>query len=318
MTTQTYSQAAQPVRGTQELVDHVGWVMRRPLLSLIEIAWRWIFAVPFLYLCWRQMQRIGAALPPDRAGLSNLSMSNPWFAAVRIGDSWVHYEPYVLHVLVWLAPMGIVAWSLIAGLGRAAVLKRMEPAARFRPFTIMVHQCGWLLLLCAVYFSWYESIQRVAAAYIDPTGNANLVGYSIWAIFLTLGFFSLFAAISWPFMIAPVLAVCERHSAFSALGESFRLGKRFTNALIETNLSMGVVKLSLMVLAMVLSAAPVPFAKEVGPGLLHFALACSAIFYAASNDYFQVIRLKTFVEFWRTFRGGEPASTTGPAAEAAS
>jgi len=307
VTTEAYRGAAQPVRGTQELVDHVGWVFRRPLLTLVEIAWRWIFAAPFLYLCWKQMERIGAELPPDKAGLSHLSLSNPWLAAIRIGDSWGHYEPYVLHVLVWLAPLGIVGWSLVAGLGRAAVLKRMEPGVRFQPFTLMVLQAGWLLLLCAIYFAWYEAIQRVAAAYISPTGNAQLVGYSIWAIFLTLGFFSLFAAISWPFMIAPVLALCERRSAISALGESFRLGRRFTNALIETNLSMGVVKLSLMVLAMVLTAAPVPFAQEVGPGALHAALAGSAIFYAAANDYFQVVRLKTFVEFWRTFRGGDAA-----------
>jgi len=58
---------------------------------------------------------------------------------------------------------------------------------------------------------------------------------------------------------------------------------------------------------MVLTAAPVPFAQEVGPGALHAALAGSAIFYAAANDYFQVVRLKTFVEFWRTFRGGDAA-----------
>jgi len=307
VTTEAYSRAAQPVRGTQELVDHMGWVVRRPLLNLIEIAWRWVFAVPFLYVCWRQMQRIGAALPPDKAGLSHLSLANPWLAAIRIGDSWGHYEPYVVHVLFWLAPLGMVAWSLVAGLGRAAVLKRMEPGVRFRPFTILVLEGGWLLLLCAVYFAWYESIQWVAARYISPSGSAELVGYSVWAIFLTLGFFSLFAAISWPFMIAPILALCERRSALSALGESLRLGKGFTSALIETNLSMGVVKLSLMVLAMVLTAAPVPFAQEVGPGALHAALAGSAIFYAAANDYFQVVRLKTFLEFWRTFRGGEAA-----------
>ena len=310
MTTDTY--AAQPVRGTQELVDHMGWVIRRPLLTLIEISWRWIFALPFLYLCWVQMQQIGAALPPDAAGLSNLSLSNPWITAVRIGESWVHYEPYVVHVLYWLAPLGIVAWSLMAGLGRGLVLKRLVPGARYRPFTVMAFKAGWLLLLCAVYFAWWESIQRVAAAYITPAG-AELVGYSVWAIFLSLGFFALFAVLSWPFMIGPVLALCEKRSMLSAFAESFRLGKAFTNALVETNLSMSIVKLMLIVLAMVISAAPLPFAQELGSGALHFAMAASSIFYAVSGDYFQVVRLKTFVEFWQTFRGGEAAGRSAAA-----
>ncbi|MGH9605107.1 MAG: hypothetical protein ACRD3N_05345 [Terracidiphilus sp.] len=308
MTTETIPHAAQPVRGTQELVDHMGWVVRRPLLTLLEIAWRWVFAIPFLYVCWGQMVRIGTALPPDDAGLSNLSLANPWLAAVRIGGSWVHYELYVVHVLYWLAPLGIVAWSLMAGLGRTAVLKRMEPGVPFRPLTLMVLQGGWLVLLCAIYLAWYESIQRIAAAYISPTGAAELVGYSIWAIFLSLGFFSLWAVISWPFTIAPILALLENRSALSALRESLKLGRPFTNALIETNLSMGIAKLCLIVLAMVLSAAPLPFAQELGPGALRAALAVSAIFYCVAGDYFQVVRLKTFVEFWRTFRGEERAS----------
>jgi hypothetical protein len=32
------------------------------------------------------------------------------------------------------------------------------------------------------------------------------------------------------------------------------------------------------------------------------------IFYFVANDYFQVVRLKGFVEFWKMYRGGELAS----------
>lgn len=301
--------AAQPVRGTQQLVDHMGWVFVRPRLTLLEIAWRWTFALPFLYLCWRQMQQIGAALPPDQAGMSHIDQANPWIASVQLGVVWVHYLPYVVHVLYWLAPLGGLAWALLAGLGRGLLLKRLAPQVRFRPFTLMALQAGWLALLGCVWLAWYASIQWVAARYISPNGSANLVGYSIWAIFLSLGFFSLWALISWPFTVAPLLALLEKRSAFSAFRESLRLERPFTNALMETNLVMGIVKLSLIVLAMVFSAAPLPFAQETGPGVLHAALAASAIFYCASSDYFQVVRLKTVLEFWRTFRGGSASET---------
>ena len=70
---------------------------------------------------------------------------------------------------------------------------------------------------------------------------------------------------------------------------------------------MGIVKLALIVLAMVLSAAPLPFSDELGADALHWITAAAAIFYCVANDYFQVVRLKGFVEFWKMFRGDESA-----------
>jgi hypothetical protein len=72
---------------------------------------------------------------------------------------------------------------------------------------------------------------------------------------------------------------------------------------VEINLVMGIVKLALVVLAMVLSAAPLPFSDELGPGAMHLVWAIATIFYLVASDYFQVVRLKGFVEFWKMFRG---------------
>ena len=62
-------------------------------------------------------------------------------------------------------------------------------------------------------------------------------------------------------------------------------------------------KLTLLVVAMVLSAAPLPFSDQLGPGAMHFAVAVSALFFLVADDFFQVVRLKAFVEFRRIFRG---------------
>ncbi len=295
--------AAQPVRGTQQMVDHMGWVFRRPHLTLVEIAWRWIFAIPFLLLCWHELQVIAVELPPDVAGVNRLNTQNPWIDGVQLGIVWMHYVPYVLHVLLWLAPAGFLAWSLTAGLGRALVLKRIEPRVPYRPFAVMfLHGC-WLALLIGVFFAWYECIQWIAATHIRSVLAPDLVGYSIWAIFVSLGLFVLWAVISWPFTIAPILALQENRSAFSALAQSFRLGKTFTAELIEINLTMGIIKLMLIVLAMVFSAAPLPFSEQLGPGAVRLAMTISLFFYCVASDYFQVVRLKAFTEFWHTFRG---------------
>lgn len=307
--------STQPVRGTQQMVDHMGWVFRRSRITLLEIAWRWIFAIPFLWICWGQMQLIAVALPPDRAGVDLLNTQNPWIDGVQLGAVWMRYVPYIVHALYWLLPAGLVAWSVMAGLGRGLVLRRIEPHVDYRPLPIMFLQGCWLALLLATFLAWYECIQWIAATHIRSAAAPDLVGYSIWVIFVSLGLFILWAVISWPFIIAPILALKEQRSALSALVESFRLGRSFTAELIEINLTMGIVKLMLLVLAMVFSASPLPFAQEVGSSTLHAAMAASTIFYCLASDYFQVVRLKAFVEFWHTFRGhaeeeAHPGKTT--------
>ena len=95
------------------------------------------------------------------------------------------------------------------------------------------------------------------------------MGYFIWVIFLSLGFFTAWALVSWSLSIAPLVMLLEDRSALSSLGQSLRLGKAFTGKLMEINLVMGIVKLALIVLAMVLSAAPLPFSDQLGPDAMH-------------------------------------------------
>ena len=40
---------------------------------------------------------------------------------------------------------------------------------------------------------------------------------------------------------------------------------------------------------------------------MHFVVAASVLFFLVADDFFQVVRLKAFVEFWRIFRGSAAA-----------
>jgi hypothetical protein len=199
---------------------------------------------------------------------------------------------------------------VVSGVGRGLLLKRMDAHMRFRPFTMMAMQGAWLGLFALVVWGWLRSMQWVAATHIDVAGEPDLVGYFIWAIVLSLGFFTAFALSSWPFSIAPLLVLLERRSAGSALRESLRLGKPFTSKLVEINLVLGIVKLALMVVAMVFSAAPLPFSDELGSGALQVVSAATIVFYFVANDFFQVVRIKAFLEFWRLLRGPKPRTTS--------
>lgn len=294
---------AAPLRGTQSLVGYMGWVSDRPSLTALEVLWRWTFGIPLLLVCWKQWQQILAAFPLESSGFNAVDAQNPWVAIVQLTNVWTFYQPHVLVVLRWLLPAAALAWVVISGIGRNLVLKRMDPRLPFRPVELIVLQAAWLAMLAAVFWGWFRWMQWAAASHMSANGEPDLVGFAIWTIILSLAFFMAWALISWALSIAPLLLLLERRSVFSSLGQSLRLGKPFTGKLAEINLVMGIVKLALIVLAMVFSAAPLPFSDELGSGALHVLWVASTVFYLVANDYFHVVRLKGFVEFWRTFRG---------------
>ncbi|MGO8933010.1 MAG: hypothetical protein ACLPLZ_14525 [Terracidiphilus sp.] len=297
-----------PVRGTQLLVEHMSGVFRNPSLIAIEIAWRWLIGIPFLFICWKQGQQILAAFPLESSGASSLDTQNPWVAAVQLSNIAAFYEPHVIAVLRWLLPAAALAWAIVSGLGRNLLLVRMEPRAPFRPGAMIVLQGAWLALLGVTLWGWLRSMQWAAATHISAGAEPDLVGYFIWAIFLALGFFMAFAFTSWVLTITPILVLLEeRQSLISSLGQALRLGRAFSGKLAEINLVLGIVKLALLVVAMVFSAAPLPFSDELGPGAMHLVAAASGVFFLVANDFFQVVRLKAFVEFWRIFRSGAAA-----------
>ena len=297
------AEASRPVRGTQLLVEHMGGVFRRPSLVAIEVGWRWLFGLPFLLVCWQQAQQILAAFPLESSGLASLDTQNPWVAATQISDGFAFYEPHVLSALRWLLPAAAAIWIVVSGLGRGLLLRRIDARMRFRPFRMMVFNGAWLALFALAVWGWLRSMRWVAATHIAVQGEPDLVGYFIWAIFLSLGFFTAFALASWPFSIAPLVAGLEKRSVLSALGQSLRLGKPFASKLVEINLVLGIVKLALIVVAMVFSAAPLPFSDELGEGAMHAVAAASVVFYLVANDFFQVVRIRAFLEFWKVFRG---------------
>jgi hypothetical protein len=303
---------AAPLRGTQSLVGQMGWVFDRPSLTAIEVGWRWLFGIPFVAVCWMQAQQILTVLPPESAGLNAIDPQNPWVAAVQLANAWALYQPHVIAVLRWLAPVAALAWAVVSGLGRSLVFKRLDsglaPQLPFRLpglriLEMIALQAAWLVLLGATCWGWFRSIEWAAATHITTTGEPDLVGYSFWVIFLSLGFFTAWALVNWALSIAPLVMLLEDCNPAQALARSLRLGKAFTGKLVEINLVMGIVNLALIVLAMVLSAAPLPFSDQLGPDAMHGILAVATIFYFVVSDYFQVVRLKGFQEFWKMFRG---------------
>jgi hypothetical protein len=286
----------------------MGWVFDRPVLTAIEVSWRWLFGVPFLLVCWARMQSVLAKLDLEASGFNAIDRQNPWVAAVQVGHVWGQYQPLCVAVLHWLLPVAGLGWAVVSGVGRSFLLNRLDARMRVRPAEMVALQAAFLLVMGAAFWGWYRSVEWAAQTTMAAAGEPDLVGFSCWAIFLTLGFFTLWALVSWALSMAPILMLLEDCGPAQALARCLRLGRPFTGKLVEINLVMGIVKLALIVLAMVLSAAPLPFSDELGAEALRWIGVAAAIFYCVANDYFQVVRLKGFVEFWKMFRGNEGAS----------
>jgi len=115
----------------------------------------------------------------------------------------------------------------------------------------------------------------------------------------------LWALLSWTLAMAPLLLLLEGDvragASVRALTRSFSLGKALSGKLMEVSLVLAIVKIMLIVLDMVFSAAPLPFADEFGPDALHVIYVAVFVGFLVGNDFFHVVRLRSFRELWRHY-----------------
>jgi hypothetical protein len=284
------------VRGTQSLLHICVACWQRPSLLGRELFWRWAFGLPVVAILYYQATRIAAhvALNP-----SAISLNDPAEAGQQLALAAAAIKPEVERAIAWLGPLLAVAWAIASGFGRSAVFKRIDPLMRSAPFTLIVLQLLRIAALVAVCLGWYRALRWAADTTLD-SATPNLVAWSAWVICLSLGIFVLWALLSWIFSVAPLLAMLEGRGVISSLVRSLHLGE-LRSKLVEVNLVLGIVRLALIVLAMVLSAIPLPFSADMSGTPLYLWWAFVTLLYLVASDFFQVARLAAFVDFWRVY-----------------
>jgi len=129
------------LRGTQSLVGQMGWAFGRPSLVAIEVAWRWLFGAPFLFVCWLCTT---TALNKTElwSSLSSLDAMNPWLAARQLAEISAIFQPaFRAFVVPWLLPAALV-WIAVSSLGRAFIFYRLDTRLPFRPLKLAIpHGC---------------------------------------------------------------------------------------------------------------------------------------------------------------------------------
>jgi hypothetical protein len=270
---------------------------KRPSLLGWELLWRWGFGIPAAAILCYEGAKILGAVALDR---SALSLSDPLQAGQQLATAASALTPVVERVALWLGPLLAISWAIVSGLGRTAVLKRLDPALRPAPVALILLQLLRMVALLSVCLGWYSAVRWAAQATLYAA-TPNLVAYSAWVICLSLAIFVLWALLSWIFSVAPLLAMLEGTGVLRSLARSLRLGA-LAAKLVEVNLVLGIVRLALIVLAIVFSAIPLPFEADMTGTALTLWWIAVTLLYLVASDFFQVARLAAFVQFWRSYR----------------
>jgi hypothetical protein len=127
-----------PIRGTQSFVAIMGQVWRRPSLTALEIAWRWLAGLA-LFLSSGLATRIQTPNFQDRTALlSSLTVFQPVIAIHNITIVAADIFQGVAPLLLWLFPLAFLLWNLIAALGRTIVLSHLDPKLHARRLTLFL------------------------------------------------------------------------------------------------------------------------------------------------------------------------------------
>lgn len=312
------SVSSRPVRGTQSFVHTLSACRRRPLLTLIEVAWRWLFGIPTLFLAGAQVRKVllaatSGTLDPASLGLDKALLTDPIGAltadpvgaAGKFASALAQVLPGLEHVALWLLPPLALAWIVVSSLGRTLLLRRFNPELHARVLTLMSLQTLRIATLALVFWVWIRLLAWSSAfAITSPiarNADPNLVLYCALIIVFTLGLFSAWAFVSWPLAIAPLLAMLHNLGPARSLRAASSLGP-VRAKLVEINLVLGIVKIALIVLAMVFSATPLPFQSVTTPEFLAWWSAGVAVLYLLASDFFHVARLLGYLELWRTYQ----------------
>lgn len=297
---------SEPQRATQGFVATLTEVKAHPSWVLLEVAWRWVFGIPATALIVQKASTVFATTPWRATGIEALTvnqlLTDPLTASRTIADFASVILPGLLHVAAWLAPVLLIAWAILSGLGRTVLLRRMDASLQPRMGTMIALQLLRVIPLVLLAAAWFVGLQALGrSTIVNPIaagGEPAMMLYVGGAIVLTLGLFIVASLIGWVFSLAPLLSALQAVGPAASVREAIRTGG-LRSGLVEINLVLSIVKIALLVLALVFSACPLPFQTELTDEFLFWWNCVVALWYFLASDFFHVARIAGYLRLIR-------------------
>ncbi len=257
-----------------------------------------------LFLAELAFRDYGVEFGVDATALRSASVFQPVAAIQSLHVVAEALWRWAVPELRWLVPVGVVLWLVTAALGRTLVVRRLDPSLQPRRFTMLALGALRAALFAGVWGVWLYGVRL--AVRISITGPAlrqaepSIVLFCALTIVGTLVIYVLWATVSWPFYLSPLLAMQLGLGPGEALKAAFR-STAVRGKLIEINMVMNIVRIALIVLAMVFSASPLPFSSVETQTFLTSWWAGVGLLYLGMSDYFHVVRSAAYLSLWRAY-----------------
>ena len=297
---QSQSSKPVPLRGTQSLVGVMSYVWKNPSLTAIELLWRWLAAVPLLWLAWHALAAPIASVPWNSVALETMTFFEPVRSVKVLAQQAALYGPAFRATAAWWVPAAFLVWGLASALGRTFTLRRAGGLVQSGWLLMFMYRLVRAIAFLGLLFVWGLGLRAVLHATITTPGRLggepNLVLFTAEAVGLTLAAFMLWSLVVWLFDLPPLLALTG-----ARLSSAQRAHLR--SKLIETNLVMGIVRVALFVLALTFSASPLPFQSRETQTYIDVWWVGVGIFYIVASDFFHVVRRVTYLRLLESVAG---------------
>ena len=288
---------------------------RRPGLTAIEVLWRWAVGIPWLWFAVGALIHALRTHPVDTTALEAMTVFQPMEAIDTLNRQLAPLLPPLQATARWLLPAGVAGWAVVSTAGRLAIWRRLDPALPRRSGPVAVLGLLRLLLLLAFLWLWVRGIGAAAGYSISSAvsrgAEPNLGLFAALLVVLTLLLFLLWSLAVWPLDAAPLFVLADRQGVVASLRSALGAAA-LQSKLVEINLVMGIVKVGLLVLAMVFSATPLPFAAEETQTFLVSWWTFVGVLFLLSLDFFHVVRRAANLAFFRTLVMPKNDTRTAP------
>ncbi len=277
-------------------------VWKLPSLTGLEIAWRWSFGLLAFACIW--------FFAHDMILMWTLKAHD--IEPVLLRGHLVARGTIDVKTYLWALLAASLGWSIFAGVGRGAVLRRWDSRLAKRVGTLILLALVRVYSFTALLLVWITALIHIARSCVwTPMEHslepAYVPGFAV-AVVVTLLLFLLWAATNWILRIAPILAMSRGLNAVASLRAAVRIGS-LRSKLIEINLVMGIVKVALIVLAMVFSSCPLPFESVESQTFLMWWWIGVGVLFLVASDYFHVVRAAAYDALFRIHESGSSIET---------
>jgi hypothetical protein len=277
-------------------------LFRLPALGLAEIAWRWSFGLAAVTLLAVSFREYLSTLPVTTAEMLLLRTRQPALILQAIARILQGSAPRAVSALIVLAAALMLAWIVLASLGRAAILRTLLESLREndvpRPRTWRLTSLMGLnflraggLLSTALSFVGAILLAGAASPKTDPSPGSALLIFWMLCFFIGLAW----STLNWYLSLAAIFVVGEEQTTFGGLAAAADLCRDRPGSVIAAGTWFGLAHTVAFVVATSVVAFPLAFAEVLPAGIVLGGVILVTLIYFAIADFLYVGRLAAYV-----------------------